>query len=682
MLDIKLEKARIEDLQISNLFQRPDRAFREYFSGSDDEYLSYFNRHNINIHYTCENLYEAHTKMNGFLNEVKTAINNDLSSWDFRIKSALGPKNLKELEIDDYMVLTISVNENTQEKIDKFTDMFFNTDSCSFCDFRKMNDEYINHFQLIYNRRGIYEEKDRIFIGKSKESVSLKEGFELAKDNNFIMADFFTKLARAGIDDTFSFSYKSNGIIKSMIATSAEILDCAKQKENSTIISAKQAQIKEQAKEELKQESATKRDSLPKESTYSEVSKEATQTSFRPIMEASETTQETQIYESAQTTQRRKNSVSKVTLENLDIVTEEVIDNYEQKEIEKTKQRLARSRAEGKKAYEYMSKLMSQGVGFLEAIRAGKQQFREEHTINFASILIQKDIARTTLLKEELGEKEQEILNLNNELEKRNETITKREETINSLKSTLEKSRTEFKLEKEELIEQHKVDLEELTNSAKTEIESIVTESQKTINELTQSVNELEQANEEADEIIGRNLLEIQKLTKENETLKETERSYNQLLAKYELLDTQFAKIHTTISEINAEKEKIAGENIALSVKNDNLQEKIDEKDKELIKNTENLTQTLKKYDILTEKFANVEELKDKEISELKAILETLTKENEALKAKLGKEPAQSKERNTADNENKEISKKRVLDILNSDDDDEGGDKNVRKHKN
>lgn len=685
MLDIKLEKARIEDLQIVNLFQRPDRAFREYFNGTDDEYLAYFNRHGINIHYVSSNLYEAHTHMNEFLNNFKEAINKDLSGWDFRIKSALGAKNLKELEVEDYMVLTINVNESTQELREKFADIFFSTDSCSFCDFRTMDAQRTNHFQLIYNRRGIYEEKDRIFVGKSKESVSLKEGFELAKDNNFVMADFFAKLAKAGVDDTFSFSYKSNGIMKSMVATSEEILNSAKQKENNTVVSVKHAQIKEQAKEELKQESATKRDSLPKESTYSEISKEAAQTSFRPIAAATDESSEIDTIQSDEIVKsaKRKSGNAKVTLENLDIVTEEVIDDYEQKELEKTKQRLAKSRAEGKKAYEYMSKLMSQGVGFLEAIRAGKQQFREEHTINFASILIQKDIARTTLLKEELGAKETEISNLNDELEKRNETITKREETINSLKSTLEKSRTEFKLEKEELIEQHKVDLEELTNSAKAEIDSITAQSQKTINELTESINELEKENEEAEEIISRNSLQIQNLTKENESLKETEKSFNQLLAKYELLDTQFAKINATISEINAEKEKLARENITLSVKSENLQEKINEKEQELTKNKENLSETLKKYDILTEKFASVEEVKNKEISELKEILEALKAENEALKAKIDEAKTQSKEEKAAVAENKDISKKRVLDILNSDDDDEGGEKNknVRKHK-
>ncbi|HDX6244473.1 TPA: hypothetical protein RPV89_001634 [Campylobacter fetus subsp. venerealis] len=687
MLDIKLEKARIEDLQIVNLFQRPDRAFREYFSGSDDEYLTYFNRHGINIHYVSSNLYEAHTHMNEFLNNFKEAINKDLSSWDFRIKSALGAKNLKELEVEDYMVLTINVNESTQELREKFADIFFNTDSCSFCDFRTMDAQRTNHFQLIYNRRGIYEEKDRIFVGKSKGSVSLKEGFELAKDNNFVMADFFAKLAKAGVDDTFSFSYKSNGIMKSMVATSEEILNSVKQKENNTVVSVKHAQIKEQAKEELKQESATKRDSLPKESTYSEINKEAAQTSFRPI--ATESTENNEIETAMRSEKIIKNAKcktanSKVTLDNLEIVTQEVIDDYEAKEIEKTRQRLAKSRAEGKKAYDYMSKLMEQGVGFLEVVRAAKQQFREEHTINFASILIQKDIARTTLLKEELGAKNEEISILNDELEKRNDTITKREETINSLKSTLEKSRVEFKLEKEELIEQHKVDLEELTNSAKAEIESITTESQKTINELTESVNELEQANEEAEEIISRNSLQIQNLTKENESLKETEKSYNQLLAKYELLNSQFAKINTTISEINAEKEKLVRENITLSVKSQNLQEKIDEKEKELTKNKENLAETLKKYDILTEKFASVEEVKNKEISELKEILEALKAENEALKAKFSESKTQSKEESKAESaENKDISKKRVLDILNSDDDDEGGEKNknVRKHK-
>lgn len=684
MLEIKLEKARIEDLQIINLYQRPDRAFREYFNGRDDEYLAYFNRHGININYVAGNLYEAHTYMNNFLNAFKEAVNKDLSQFDFRIKSALGAKNLKELELDDYMILTINVNESTKPEREKFADIFFNTDSCSFCDFRSMNQEYVNHFQLIYNRRGIYEEKDRIFVGKSKESVSLKEGFELAKDNNFVMADFFSKLAKAGVNETFSFSYKSNGILKSMVATSQEILDSAKQKEENTIASIKNIQIKEQAKAELQRENNSKRDSLPKESSY-EV-RQATQTSFKPINQADEKIENNIVDDEARTEvvqpPKRKSS-EKVTLENLDIVTQEVIEDYETKEIEKTKQRLAKSRAEGKKAYDYMSKLMEQGVGFLEVVRAAKQQFREEHTINFATILIQKDIARTTLLKDELNLKVQEISNLEGEIEKQNETITKREETINSLKSTLEKSRVEFKLEKEELIEQHKVDLEELTNSAKTEIENITTQSQATINELTENINELEQSNEEAEEIINRNSMQIQNLTKENENLKGTEKLYNQLLAKYELLDTQFAKINVTISEINAEKDKITRENIALNIKLENLQEKINEKEDKLIKNKDNLKETLRKYDIITEKMASVEELKNKEISELKGLLDTITKENEALKAEISENKTKDDSKDTQSQEKSQPAdtQKRVLDILNGDDEDSREKQNVKRHK-
>lgn len=684
MLEIKLEKARIEDLQIINLYQRPDRAFREYFNGRDDEYLAYFNRHGININYVAGNLYEAHTYMNNFLNAFKEAVNKDLSQFDFRIKSALGAKNLKELELDDYMILTINVNESTKPEREKFADIFFNTDSCSFCDFRSMNQEYVNHFQLIYNRRGIYEEKDRIFVGKSKESVSLKEGFELAKDNNFVMADFFSKLAKAGVNETFSFSYKSNGILKSMVATSQEILDSAKQKEENTIASIKNIQIKEQAKAELQRENNSKRDSLPKESSY-EV-RQATQTSFKPINQADEKIENNIVDDEARTEvvqpPKRKSS-EKVTLENLDIVTQEVIEDYEAKEIEKTKQRLAKSRAEGKKAYDYMSKLMEQGVGFLEVVRAAKQQFREEHTINFATILIQKDIARTTLLKDELNLKVQEISNLEGEIEKQNETITKREETINSLKSTLEKSRIEFKLEKEELIEQHKVDLEELTNSAKTEIENIATQSQATINKLTENINELEQSNEEAEEIINRNSMQIQNLTKENENLKGTEKLYNQLLAKYELLDTQFAKINVTISEINAEKDKITRENIALNIKLENLQEKINEKEDKLIKNKDNLKETLIKYDIITEKMASVEELKNKEISELRGLLDTITKENEALKAEISENKTKDDSKDTQSQEKPQPAdtQKRVLDILNGDDEDSGEKQNVKRHK-
>lgn len=684
MLEIKLEKARIEDLQIINLYQRPDRAFREYFNGRDDEYLAYFNRHGININYVAGNLYEAHTYMNNFLNAFKEAVNKDLSQFDFRIKSALGAKNLKELELDDYMILTINVNESTKPEREKFADIFFNTDSCSFCDFRSMNQEYVNHFQLIYNRRGIYEEKDRIFVGKSKESVSLKEGFELAKDNNFVMADFFSKLAKAGVNETFSFSYKSNGILKSMVATSQEILDSAKQKEENTIASIKNIQIKEQAKAELQRENNSKRDSLPKESSY-EV-RQATQTSFKPINQSDEKIENNIVDDEARTEvvqpPKRKSS-EKVTLENLDIVTQEVIEDYEAKEIEKTKQRLAKSRAEGKKAYDYMSKLMEQGVGFLEVVRAAKQQFREEHTINFATILIQKDIARTTLLKDELNLKVQEISNLEGEIEKQNETITKREETINSLKSTLEKSRVEFKLEKEELIEQHKVDLEELTNSAKTEIENITTQSQATINELTENINELEQSNEEAEEIINRNSMQIQNLTKENENLKGTEKLYNQLLAKYELLDTQFAKINVTISEINAEKDKITRENIALNIKLENLQEKINEKEDKLIKNKDNLKETLRKYDIIIEKMASVEELKNKEISELKGLLDTITKENEALKAEISENKTKDDSKDTQSQEKPQPAdtQKRVLDILNGDDEDSREKQNVKRHK-
>ena len=233
------------------------------------------------------------------------------------------------------------------------------------------------------------------------------------------------------------------------------------------------------------------------------------------------------------------------------------------------------------------------------------------------------------------------------------------------------------------MIEQHKVDLEELTNSAKTEIENITTQSQATINELTENINELEQSNEEAEEIINRNSMQIQNLTKENENLKGTEKLYNQLLAKYELLDTQFAKINVTISEINAEKDKITRENIALNIKLENLQEKINEKEDKLIKNKDNLKETLRKYDIITEKMASVEELKNKEISELKGLLDTITKENEALKAEISENKTKDDSKDTQSQEKPQPAdtQKRVLDILNGDDEDSREKQNVKRHK-
>ena len=97
----------------------------------------------------------------------------------------------------------------------------------------------------------------------------------------------------------------------------------------------------------------------------------------------------------------------------------------------------------------------------------------------------------------------------------------------------------------------------------------------------------------------------------------------------------------------------------------------------------DNLKETLRKYDIITEKMASVEELKNKEISELKGLLDTITKENEALKAEISENKTKDDSKDTQSQEKPQPAdtQKRVLDILNGDDEDSREKQNVKRHK-
>lgn len=194
---------------------------------------------------------------------------------------------------------------------------------------------------------------------------------------------------------------------------------------------------------------------------------------------------------------------------------------YEQKEIEKIKIRLAKSREEAMVAYQEMKDRINSGYTIYESINYIKQKFREEHTANMASAFLTKDILEVNLLKNTIDSQNSEIQKLGIEVENKNSEITKREETITSLKSTVQTKVNEINLQKE----QHQEELAALTAKAEAKFKELDASYGK-------KVKSLEAEIEEQDELIVRLKSQSELLEKKNSELLEKTYSQNSEIAE------------------------------------------------------------------------------------------------------------------------------------------------------
>ncbi|EAH4720801.1 hypothetical protein COR16_04920 [Campylobacter upsaliensis] len=494
MIPLTLAKVNFDELNINNLSKRALLESLKIFYKKDDiSYFDFLESKGINYFKNFKNIFELNNELNA---EIK--IFNDLASkeelmgFDFKASSLL-KRNLKTLSDNDYYKLNLDLRElNNNDDFTKIKDIFLNLNSISLVDFKEVGEQRLS---LIYNKRGASIYNDEFVLANARDNINLLENFKEAKDNNFIVARFILELARKfkeeNINESFSYKFSSNGteVIKdideiiywgSLNKEEKEELKAKAKEQNG--LNEKAIQI---AKKEIKDEINAQRASLAKDSTTKSLEEQKT-----PVRLANIKTLNEELPKNPKQEENPQEKIEKIINESFEL--------YYQKELEKTQIRLEKAKKDSFNAYDDLKMNLNNGLSIIEALKIIQQKYRNEDTINFASLLFSKDILN-------IKEKELELKSLKEELESSyhiqntlNDEITKREETISKLKGTIQvkvNEMTALKLEFEE------------------EIESL--------KEAELKFKELEKHTKEQDEIITDLDNENQSLSDENKALKE-----------------------------------------------------------------------------------------------------------------------------------------------------------------
>lgn len=561
MIPLTLAKVNFDELNINNLSKRALLDSLKIFYKRDDmAYFEFLESKGINYYKNFKNIFELNNELN---TEIK--IFNDLASkeeligFDFKA-SALLKRNLKTLTDNDYYKLNLDLRElNDNANLTKIKDIFLNLNSVSLVDFKEISEQRLS---LVYNKRGASLYHNELILANARDNINLLENFKEAKDNNFIVARFILELAlklkEAGIDESFSYKFSSNG--NEMIKSLDEIIYWGslnkEEKEEQKAKTKEQNELNEKAtqiaKKEIKEEINASRASLAKDSTN-----ESLDTQKAPVRLANIKTLNDELPHTQSKDLSSQERIEKIINESFEL--------YHQKELEKTQIRLEKAKKDSFNAYDDLKLSLNNGLSIIEALKVIQQKYRNEDTINFASLLFSKDILN-------IKEKDSELKTLRAELKSSYETqellndeITKREETISKLKGTVQvkvNEMTALKLEFEEEIES----LKEAEFKFK-ELEKHTKEQDEIINELDSENQSLSDTNKALNE-------EKIKLEADNHFLqntlkdyKEKENLYKQELLNYKELEKKMMGFELENQSLKAKEQSYKEELHTLSLK-------------------------------------------------------------------------------------------------------------------
>ena len=608
MIIVKKANTSLEDFNLNgSIIQNPYKAFMPYWKGDTSSFFEYMKLNGLEYNFRAENIFELNKKCNEFLSNLSNTIKKNIGQFDPRIINSLGQRNLVDITENDYLKITFQ-KENNLPFSDEEIQTFLNNPSRSFLDLRQYSAEK-NELTLVYNRRGIYDEGSRIAVLKSKDTLTFRENFKDAKDNNFILSGFVYEFANLGEDFKYSFFVGEDE--RENIITAEEILNAKDERldRNEAIITQKAAQ--DIASSEIRKEKQERRQSLGYDSTSGEILAEAsTEIRINPVIENIKNINENinnSINNTSNNSVNNSNNVNK-TKEALEQMVEQAIDFYEQKEIEKMRIRLNNARTDARLAYEDMMYKIRNGSSALEALNFAKQKYSEEHTINMASAFLSKDILEVDIKNNEITTLRSKISELNNNNTLLNEEITKREQAITSLKSTMQQKVNEINL----LKEKHEEDLIAVTNALKEEALKQVAEYENKLEGIQSSFREIiakkdEELAQQDEAIYKFNAInensnlrikeleeKIDKLTKESGILE-----YNNSVLKEKI--ENLTRDNGVLEKTNSELVKKVEDFVKLN-KNYTDVKKDDEKVKKYDEKVKKDDEKVKKYDTISDK--------------------------------------------------------------------------------
>ena len=629
MLNISIRKVDFNELNIENISKRPILdTLEKFYKGSSAEYYEFLEQNGLSYFKNFSTMTELQEVMDNDVAILNTIAEQNLSDkFDYKTINFLKSKNLKPIQEHEFYKLTIDLRQiNDESQKEHIKDLFLETKSSSLVDFMEVNGDYCS---LIYHKKGAFYYNNEPFMNNARpEQLTIIENYALPKDNNFIMGRFLfdlaCKLDDNDIEESFCIKY-SNG--EQNIKNIQEIiywghLNSEEKKEQKELIQAHleaQAQALDLAKTELKAEAQASRDSLKQEQA-------------QKVLEDDKSTR---LYTIAHTPKTQGNNLNKTQQSNqasdetdIEKIVAKSIEIYRQKELEKTKIRLEKAEKDSLNAYNDLKEYLNNGLSILEAIKNIQQKYRNDDTINFASLLFSKDILS-------LSQKEQEIITLNNEKEElKAETkeayneIDKREETISKLKSTLQKKLNEMQNYEYELQKEFETKLGEKEAQMIEKLKAFEAQQQNTINEYESEISELDNLNLE--------------LSNENKTLQQStlelkaqNTSLQQILEQHKELLSESKQNIKESEESNA---KLSMLNTELKAQNATLERSVESSKKELERISSEFKSKLEEIESHTKKMYKLEaqaEIFDEKEKDYKEQISELKQKNKALESKL-----------------------------------------------
>ncbi|MBD5165146.1 hypothetical protein [Helicobacter sp.] len=525
MIPISVFRANFDELNIKNLAKRALLdSLKIFYQDNEYEYMNFLESIGINYYEEFNNIFELNNAINKeirILNDIATKQN--LDKFDFRAVN-LFKRNLKEINDSEYYKLNLDLRHlNDNSALSVIKDTFILTNGVSLVEFKDIEEERVS---LIYHKKGAMFYDDELLLHNARaEKVQLLENFKEPKDNNFILTrflvDFSRKLKESGIKESFCYTYEVSGSTKEVIKDIDEILywgSLTKEEKETKKESLKKEQelnnkAVELAKGEIKEERDSLRASLKKESK-NEALEEKTLPRLNNLKSIRLENQDSQNIEQSES--KIKNSEKEIQQ-----IISDSFELYIQKEIEKTNIRLEKAKKDSFNAYEDLKANLRDGLSILEAIKNIQQKYRNEDTINFATLLFSKEILNVKSKEEEIESLTSELKSSYNLQEKLNDEITKREETISKLKGTMQNKINEMTALRFEFEEKMKEVVE--TEIKLKELEKYSNEQEATISELDNENQELSNKNKELNN-------EKIKLESQNEYLKTREQGFMEQL--------------------------------------------------------------------------------------------------------------------------------------------------------
>ena len=498
MISLTLFKVNFDELNIKNISKRALLdSIKIFYKGDEFEYINFLEKLGIDYYQTFNNIFEFNNEIN---KEIK--ILNDLASkenidkFDFKVVNLLR-RNLKEINDNEYIKLNFDLRKlNDNSQLDKIKDIFLTTDSVSLVDFKEIEDE---RFSLIYHKKGAMDYNNEFLLNNSRETIQFLENFKMAKDNNFILTRFLLEIARkfkeAGINESFSYTYQMGEVKKEVIKDINEIIFWGnlskEEKEQQKELEKQEQEISNKAtqlaKEEIKKEKQQTRDSLAKDSTNEILESEKVIPRLYNLRNQNENDEKEKNNKNINS-KKSENEEIKINIEK---VIQESFEIYHQKELEKVNLRLERAKKDSLEAYNDLKETLNNGSSIIDGIKFIQQKYRNEDTINFATLLFSKDILSVKAKDDEIKSLKNETDEYKNYIETLNDEISKREETISKLRGTIQVKNNEavaLKLEYEkelEILKESDLKLKEL--------EQTFSEQKLTIEELDKENAELSQ---------------------------------------------------------------------------------------------------------------------------------------------------------------------------------------------